>query len=151
MGGDEDNAVQDLHEASGLKPFSAAFSQHPRCAHGGSCAKGFSKDIEYMGYSIRTASWRYTEWKPWNGAELRPNWEDTSPGSELYSHDGDDGTDMDAFENENLAGNPSYSSTVQYLSAMLWDYFQNSSRMAAAPHRTGSSERPQPGWSYISI
>ena len=56
--------------------------------------------FSHMGYSIRTQTWRFTEWYRWNGASLTPDWSDAA-GAELYSHAGDDGTDFDAFENVN--------------------------------------------------
>ena len=67
-------------------------------------------DIKYMGYSIRTDDWRYTVWLPFNGTANRGIWNanardgDSALMEELYSHRGDNGTDFDAFENENLAG-----------------------------------------------
>jgi len=59
-------------------------------------------EIPWMGYSMRTADWRYTEWAQWDGEGLRPNW-DVNAGVELYDHRGDDGTDFDATENVNVA------------------------------------------------
>ena len=56
--------------------------------------------FSHMGYSIRTRTWRFTEWYRWNGASLTPDWSDIV-GTELYSHAGDDGSDFDAFENVN--------------------------------------------------
>ena len=56
-----------------------------------------------MGLSIRTHAWRYTRWMAWDGDALAPVW-DAVLGEELYGHAGDDGRDLDAFENENYAG-----------------------------------------------
>ena len=47
---------------------------------------GFAR--RYMGYSIRTSSWRYTEWAAWDGALLKPRW-NVSAGVELYDHAAD--------------------------------------------------------------
>jgi len=58
--------------------------------------------IPWMGFSMRTADWRYTEWAEWNGTALRPNWEKNA-GVELYDHRGDDQTSFDAYENFNVA------------------------------------------------
>jgi len=41
------------------------------------------------------------------------------PGDELYSHDGDDGTDFDAFENENVADDPANAAIKAQLFALL--------------------------------
>ena len=40
-------------------------------------------------------------------------------GDELYSHAGDDGTDFDAFENENVADDPSNAAVKAQLLALL--------------------------------
>jgi iduronate 2-sulfatase len=73
----------------------AAFSQQPReiPGHGGA-----------MGYSLRTARYRFTEWSlPGQDAIAR----------ELYDHQ------TDPLENENLAGNPKLARTVKELSELL--------------------------------
>ena len=87
-----------------------ALSQFPRCVDPGAPPDGFWESnncmlqdrsmFSHMGYSIRTRTWRFTEWYRWNGASLTPNWSDVV-GTELYSHSGDDGVDFDAFENVN--------------------------------------------------
>ena len=59
-------------------------------------------EIPWMGFSMRTAEWRYTEWAAWNGTALRPDWS-TNAGVELYDHRGDNGTNFDATENVNVA------------------------------------------------
>jgi iduronate 2-sulfatase len=73
----------------------AAFSQQPReiPGHGGA-----------MGYSVRTARYRFTEWSvPGQDAIAR----------ELYDHQ------TDPLENENLAGNPEFARTAKELSKLL--------------------------------
>merc|ERR1712224_395054 len=75
--------------------------------------------IPWMGYSIRTEHWRYTEWAAWDGKLLKPDFSKPLAGRELYAHTGDDGTDYDAFENENLAELSKYSATVDELSKQL--------------------------------
>jgi len=59
-------------------------------------------EIPWMGFSMRTKDWRYTEWAQWNGTSLTPHW-GTNAGVELYDHRGDGGTDFDATENVNVA------------------------------------------------
>ncbi|MCX6892363.1 MAG: sulfatase [Verrucomicrobia bacterium] len=55
----------------------------------------------FMGYSVRTERWRYTEWDAGRA------------GTELYDHD------ADRHEYRNLAGDPSYAATVAELKALL--------------------------------
>jgi len=119
----------------------AAFSQYPRCwnskypqdetafPHMARCSTVDKNDFAYMGYSIRTNQWRYTEWAKWDGKNLKPIWED-SAGVELYDHDGDDGPSskisFEQFENVNVASqNPS---VVATLSKQLRDHFDNDSK-----------------------
>ena len=68
------------------------------------CHWTYRGHIDFMGYSMRTPTWRYTEWVEWDGTNLRPRW-DALVGAELYDHAHDDGTEgtMDAVEFENLA------------------------------------------------
>ena len=55
-----------------------------------------------MGYSVRDDRWRFTAWMKFNGTKNRADWTAAPLGVELYDHDGDDGTDADAFENVNV-------------------------------------------------
>lgn len=59
--------------AARVKP--AAFTQHPRPAYPDRTPLGRP---EVMGYSVRTAHWRYTEWRNWETGEVEA--------SELYDH-----------------------------------------------------------------
>jgi hypothetical protein len=60
-----------------------AFSQYPRCGGGppqdahSDCNQVVAAKFTTMGYSVRDNSWRYTEWKLWDGKTLRPVWTDT--------------------------------------------------------------------------
>jgi hypothetical protein len=69
----------------------AAFSQYPRG--------------KVMGYSMRTKSFRYTEWQNRETGEVMA--------SELYDHR------KDPKENENVSARPEYEQDVQRLSRML--------------------------------
>ena len=62
-----------------------------------SCLEVERTSFTYMGYSIRTDRYRYTEWLAWNGSALAPARPLRLRASELYDHDGDDGawTDPD--------------------------------------------------------
>ena len=87
----------------------AAYHQYPACGMArinqtrGGCNKTPKGAFDFMGYSVRTDAWRYTLWVSWDGAALAPRWDDPRAEEELYSHDGDDSTDMDRWENVNEA------------------------------------------------
>ena len=99
----------------------ASLSQYPRCnpdptSENNGCIQTNRTNISFMGYSMRTDRYRYTEWVKWNGTKLKPEWEN-HVGVELYDHQNDDETDFDAFENVNIASkNPS---VVKMLSKQL--------------------------------
>lgn len=59
--------------SASVKP--AAFTQHPRPAYPDRTPK---MQPEVMGYSVRTANWRYTEWMNWETGAVEA--------SELYDH-----------------------------------------------------------------
>lgn len=94
----------------------ASFSQYPRSVDG----------VQYMGMSMRTADWRLTEWCAFDYEKAYPKFGD-SPFDcqlELYPHVGDDGKDMDKFENENVAYQASNKGLVEALHKELvlkWD------------------------------
>ena len=87
-----------------------ALSQYMRCPKNISDPSTWWKDnaclmtdrtaFPFMGLSMRTDAYRYTEWYRWNTSTLAPQW-DRVVGRELYSHTGDDGSDFDLFENAN--------------------------------------------------
>eukprot|EP01063_Lacrimia_lanifica_P033873 TRINITY_DN614_c1_g1_i1.p1 TRINITY_DN614_c1_g1~~TRINITY_DN614_c1_g1_i1.p1 ORF type:complete len:730 (+),score=182.08 TRINITY_DN614_c1_g1_i1:64-2253(+) len=99
-------ALASPANASGLKPY--AVSQYPRCPvdpavpwRQNQCTFIDRSQFEVMGYTIRSAEWRYTEWVRWNGTTLLPNYTVPPVARELYPHAGDDGRDFNAYENEN--------------------------------------------------
>eukprot|EP01052_Picozoa_sp_SAG31_P008178 SAG31_NODE_407_length_16049_cov_46.312915_2_plen_186_part_00 len=117
---------------------SAVFAQYPRCwpentthdsnafSHMARCA-GVAKDsFAYMGYTIRTQSYRYTEWAAWDGHNLKPLW-DVSGGVELYDHTADPPasslTSFDHFENTNEAEEVRRAALVADLSTKLRAFF----------------------------
>merc|ERR1711871_1666132 len=133
----EGNSYAALFRADGpttwSNPWNASFTQYPRCCsiapdNCKRCANVDKSEFSHMGYSMRTASWRYTEWAVWNGAKLSPEWvaDPTAPSAltELYDHRADTGTGPETwndFENENVAGgNPDI---VSALSARLRNFF----------------------------
>ena len=97
VGGDTRNLVARLLDDPASQHKSAAFSQYPRCwpsnhSHDASafsnmarCAGVDKHQFAFMGFSIRTDDWRYTEWAAWDGVRLVPMW-NASAGVELYDH-----------------------------------------------------------------
>lgn len=65
-------------------------------------------DIKIMGYSIRTARYRYTAWIAFNHTTFSPNWSEVT-GTELYDYS------IDPYENFNLATR----SEMAYVTEML--------------------------------
>lgn len=80
-----------------------AFTQYPRPSSYPTLTpnsdKPRLKDIEIMGYSIRTARYRYTEWVEFNNTSFSPIWENKTA-AELYDHL------LDPEENDNLFFTP---------------------------------------------
>ena len=103
-----------------------ALSQYMRCPKDASDPTTWWKDngclmtdrlqFAFMGLSMRTAVWRYTEWYRWNATTLAPQWDIDGGmvGRELYSHAGDVYPyDFDMFENANEAdGKPAVVATL---------------------------------------
>ena len=114
----------------------AAYSQYPRCwpanvTHDASAfvnmarCSGVDKHLfAYMGFSIRTADFRYTEWAAWDGAALAPLW-NVSAGVELYDHTADPPESAkDSFERfENLNVAAAQPATAAKLSKQLRAFF----------------------------
>eukprot|EP00040_Diaphanoeca_grandis_P003064 m.23634 g.23634 ORF g.23634 m.23634 type:complete len:538 (-) comp14292_c0_seq1:229-1842(-) len=109
----------------------AAFSQYPRLIHDAS--EPWKSDIihhnrtnfTHMGLSVRTSDFRYTEWLLWNKTSLRPIWGDVFA-KEFYDHRNETmfPTDFDdASENQNLASNVLFNSTITSLSELLFRQF----------------------------
>ena len=102
-----------------------ALSQYPRCnpnpdAFPNKCLSINRTRFDFMGYSMRTDRYRYTEWVRWNGTELRPEWSENI-GVELYDHQGDTENDFDAYENVNIA--ESQPDLVKEFSSKLHELF----------------------------
>ena len=61
----------------------------------------------FMGFSVRSSSWRYTEWIPYNKTGGFPEWSHGAAAWELYDHRLDKGDSFDDFENANMANDTS--------------------------------------------
>ena len=116
---------------------SSLASEPPFLATRDPCVGFHANQVTHMGYSMRSADWRYAEWPAWKCHGMQGNldrcadmskpgaawagsadWSDLA-GRELYSHKGDLGDCFDCFENENLAYRPEYASVVAELSKQL--------------------------------
>lgn len=64
-----------------------------------------------MGYSVRTPTFRYTEWFAYNGTTLKADM-NTTVAVELYDHTDDLGDDFDAYDQVNLASDPASAADV---------------------------------------
>ena len=112
-----------------------AFSEFPQCptdpatnlwhtTHG--CQNIEREQIGFFGFSIRSASFRYTEWHPWS-PQLKADWT-TMTGVELYDYREVDMTDFDQFDRVNVADAPEHAAAQAVLAAALRSHY---SRMAA--------------------
>ena len=112
-----------------LKP--AAFSLFPRCPDENPvthhiCFNTNDTLFPFMGFSIRVATWRYTEWRKWDGQALNGVWSDEGlVDQELYAHlDGWPADSLGSFDYEqvNLAVGSSkaaHAGTIETLAAQL--------------------------------
>ena len=80
--------------------------------------------IDFIGYSVRSPRWRYTEWLAFDGALLHGDFS-RRVASELYDHLGDDGSahDWDRFELENVAADPANAAVVSAHRRLLLEGF----------------------------
>jgi arylsulfatase A-like enzyme len=113
-----------------------ALSVYPRCPASANaslywqdndCMTTERTAFRFMGLSLRTPRWRYTEWLPWN-ASLQADWytPGAAAGVELYDHAGDDGTTFDGpWEQANLAGDPAHAAVQAQLAATLHAVYPN--------------------------
>ena len=84
--------------------------------------------FDWMGVTVRTAEWRLTAWCGWNGAALTVRWENCS-GIELFDHRADTALyDVDNFEVENVADDPSNARVREELFARLQQNFMSSDK-----------------------
>lgn len=75
--------------------------------------------FDYMGYSIRTKEWRYTEWRRWKGQELVADWEAPPHAVELYDHRQDEQAEPFGTETRNDAGYKAVAKEQAQLAAIL--------------------------------
>lgn len=95
----------------------SSFSQYPRSKKGSS---------NIMGVSVRTDSYRYTEWVEFNYTSAQPVWDKPVEGAELYVHAAGAATaDYNRWENKNLASDPSHAKIVADHAALLRKYWDS--------------------------
>ena len=90
------------------------------------CLKIPKEKITHMGFSVRTANTRYTEWRLWQPSCVA-DWSSAGlVARELYDHSGDSGVGaaaFDDFEYENLAYLAAQQGLVKELAAVLLEQF----------------------------
>jgi iduronate 2-sulfatase len=93
-----------------------------------------------MGYSIRTAGWRYTLWVPYDftagGYPSSMKWDSDSTQAELYEHADEKSLCKWDFEHVNLAGDPAHAATEAQLRRRLVAGWR-----AAVPHAASTPQR----------
>ncbi|KYN44493.1 Iduronate 2-sulfatase [Trachymyrmex septentrionalis] len=100
----------------------AAFSQYPRpeiqpMLHPNS-DKPRLKEINIMGYTLKTSDYRYTAWIPFAHTTCKPDW-DVIIAEELYDHK------TDRAEDFNIAALPEMLKTKKYLRVLLKNGWRN--------------------------
>jgi len=126
---------QALLDAQGVHavPKQAAFSQYPRCIPKNEithhlCTGVPAERFKFMGYSLRTAEWRYTEWREWDGVLLKGVWNSSGlVAHELYNHSGHDADAIDNFDflEDNIVNESELQVVVMNLSLQLWTQFDS--------------------------
>ena len=121
-------AFFDPHMVKTSKHKAYAFSQYPRCPavdkpgqrwQNNWCEKTDKTQFRYMGLSVRTDTWRYTEWRRWNGTALAPQFDIPALGVELYDHTSDAGDNFDSFEVRNEAADLNRHAVVEQLAGVI--------------------------------
>jgi arylsulfatase A-like enzyme len=99
------------------------------------CQAVYKEAFDLMGYSIRTAEWRLTEWRTWDGAALKGRWDLPPNATELYDHRGAGASvsasaaaesaaaDPFATELANVAAAPANAAILKTLRAQLHETF----------------------------
>tara|TARA_B110000208_G_scaffold133746_1_gene161857 strand:+ start:156 stop:1088 length:933 start_codon:yes stop_codon:yes gene_type:complete len=129
----------------------AAYSQYSRCPGArnwpvvtnpadrdwffNNCEGVPAPNITFMGYTVRTNGWRYTEWFYWNGAICEPDFVKTSRGAELYDHTtaATFPLDMDVTENVNVVAVEANAKVVSDHRALLLAHFQGGIQHKGCP------------------
>lgn len=98
-------------------------------------------NISFMGYTVRSSEFRYTEWRKWLPTCVA-DWTDLGRvGVELYSHEGQPGfpLDFDAWENENIASSPDVAKVIAEHARMLSSKFATGANLGCPPPQNSSN------------
>jgi hypothetical protein len=114
------------------------------------CAETPREQIDWMGFSVRTADWRYSVFCRWNGAALRPDFDRCAP-AELYNHTRDQSLyDVDDNgEQENLAGRAGVEQRERELKALLMRRFH--SKIAGWGGANSGNDKPPSSGSSAAL
>lgn len=99
---------------------------------------GTTRNMSFMGLSMRTKDYRYTEWHAWQGGKtLRPDWDDGSRMIELYDHRADpphsSKISFEQFENVNVAHAVANEGLAKELGQQLREFFQKERKRKPPP------------------
>ncbi len=100
-----------------VPPRKRAYTIQVRCEKGVPC--GQSTVFSVMGLSVRDASYRYSEWLPWDNETGLPVARDPRE-IELYNYTGVDMADFDAFDHENVVNTSAAAPIVADMQARLY-------------------------------
>ena len=103
------------------------------------CQDVARENFDLMGYSIRTADFRLTEWRAWDGAKLEGRWDLPPNATELYDHT-TASADVFASELTNIAAEPSMSAVLAKMRALLRERFAPHTLEEAASVRLKTDE-----------
>jgi hypothetical protein len=98
------------------------------------CETSPATNITFMGYTIRTSDFRYTEWRHWL-PNCVADWGPAAFAAELYSHEGQQPypLDFDAWENENVATSSSMRAVVAEHAKLLRAKFETKANLGCPP------------------
>ena len=147
------SVVPALQDPSAAGTKTMAFSQYPRCPEYSmygdptdyECLNIVATNFSHMGFSVRTATARYTEWRLWK-SNCVGDW--TPAGlvaKELYDHTGDVGAGahtFDDFEYVNLAYQPAHAPLATELAAALLKQFGHADATCPPANGQGFSVLP---------
>ena len=95
----------------------------------------------FMGYSLRSETWRLTIWARWDNVTLCPDWADPGNAVELYDHRTDTTPlDLDSFENVNVATDAANAGVLQQLTTQVHSLF--GSRNCKRPTNSEMIQQP---------
>jgi arylsulfatase A-like enzyme len=127
-------------ERGGAPIKAAAFTQYPRCPpkgrldviQEGACYNNPGTSFSYMGFSVRTQQWRYTEWRKWNPsktkkiADVVADWTDSGVvATELYEMENCRASSPDVFDRQlnNVAKDVSHATAIVALQKLIKQHF----------------------------